>query len=126
VVLRTDRRSLSQIAINLAANAIKFTEAGRVQLQLQQQRDGKRLLTHIRVADTGVGIKPEDQALLFNPFTQVDAGAARRRQGSGLGLHLSQKLAQLIGGRIRVESEPGKGSVFTVTLPSDPSSEPVL
>ena len=126
VVLRTDRRSLSQIAINLAANAIKFTEAGRVQLQLQQQRDGKRLLTHIRVADTGVGIKPEDQALLFNPFTQVDAGAARRRQGSGLGLHLSQKLAQLIGGRIRVESEPGKGSVFTVTLPSNPTSEPAL
>jgi two-component system sensor histidine kinase EvgS len=97
-----------------------------VRLQLEQQRDGERLLTHIRVADTGVGIKPEDQALLFNAFARVDAGAARRRQGSGLGLHLSQKLAQRIGGRIGVESEPGKGSVFTVTLPSDPAVEPVL
>jgi PAS domain S-box-containing protein len=119
VVLRTDRRSLSQIAINLAANAIKFTEKGEVVLELGQRRDNGRLLTDIRVTDTGIGIRPDEQAKLFQAFTQLDSGSTRRHEGTGLGLHLSQKLAQLIGGAICFESEVDKGSMFMVTLPGE-------
>jgi two-component system sensor histidine kinase/response regulator len=117
VVLHTDRRSLSQIVINLAANAVKFTETGRVRLELSQHRHEGRLVVEVRVVDTGVGIRPEDHPLLFQAFTQFDSGSAPRREGTGLGLHLSQRLAQLIGGSLGFQSEPGKGSVFIVTLP---------
>jgi PAS domain S-box-containing protein len=114
--LLTDRRTLSQIAINLIGNAIKFTEKGKVSVELIQWRDGGSLLTELRVTDTGVGIRPEEQAKLFQAFTQLDSGSTRRHEGTGLGLHLSQKLAQLIGGRIVLSSEPGKGSTFTLAL----------
>jgi PAS domain S-box-containing protein len=116
VVLRTDRRSLSQIVINLAANAIKFTETGGVVLKLQQRRRKAGVVTRIWVTDTGIGIAPAQRDKLFQAFTQLDSGSTRRHDGTGLGLHLSQKLAQLIGGAISVKSEPGMGSVFTVTI----------
>jgi PAS domain S-box-containing protein len=114
LVIHTDQRALSQIIINLANNAIKFTEQGSVQLQLdRRQANGQRLVA-ISVIDTGIGIRPEDQDRLFKAFEQVDA--SRRFEGTGLGLHLSQKLAALIGGHIEFESEHGQGSRFTLVI----------
>jgi PAS domain S-box-containing protein len=116
-VVQTDRRALSQIIINLTNNAIKFTEQGQVSLQLEQRRDNGRVLTEIRVLDTGIGIRPEDQIKLFEAFSQVDVAAARRHEGTGLGLYLSQKLATLLRGSISFVSTYGQGSTFTITLP---------
>jgi protein-histidine pros-kinase len=116
IVVRADRRALNQILINLASNAIKFTDCGSVLLELSQPRDGQGMQTEISVADTGVGIRPEDQTRLFQAFAQVGTGGRRRSEGTGLGLHLSQKLAELLGGQITVQSEYGKGSRFTLVL----------
>jgi PAS domain S-box-containing protein len=116
IYLYSDRRTVSQIAINLIGNAIKFTEKGRVEVALAQRRHQGSSLTELRVTDTGIGIKPEEQDLLFQAFTQLDSGSTRRHEGTGLGLHLSQKLAQLIGGHIELESEFGKGSTFTLVI----------
>jgi protein-histidine pros-kinase len=115
-VAQTDRRALSQIVINLANNAIKFTEQGQVSLQLEQRREDGRLVTEVRVVDSGIGIRPEDQARLFEAFSQMDMSAARRPEGTGLGLHLSQKLAALLRGSISFVSTSGQGSTFTITL----------
>ena len=113
--LRTDRRVLSQIVINLTNNAIKFTERGSVRIRARRhEKNGSRAL-EISVEDTGIGIRPEDQAKLFTAFGQVDAKTGR--EGTGLGLHLSQKLAEALGGRIELRSEYGKGSTFTLVLP---------
>jgi protein-histidine pros-kinase len=119
IVLQADRRALNQILINLVNNAIKFTEHGSVQLGLHQRNENGRQLTEISVADTGIGIRLEDQTKLFRAFSQVDASDSRRHEGTGLGLHLSQKLAQLLGGQITVQSELGIGSTFTLALPAD-------
>jgi signal transduction histidine kinase len=116
LVVQTDRRALSQIVLNLLNNASKFTERGSVCVALaRREADGKAVI-EISVQDTGVGIRPEDQARLFAAFTQVDA-ATRRQEGTGLGLHLSQKLAALLGGAISCRSEYGKGSTFTLQIP---------
>jgi len=114
----TDRRALTQILLNLTNNAIKFTDRGRVRIEVKQQRvDGNGALrTQFAVQDTGVGIAVEDQSKLFQSFEQVGPRGTRRREGAGLGLHLSQKLATLLGGRIEVESELGKGSCFMLVL----------
>ncbi|MCI0534024.1 MAG: PAS domain S-box protein [Verrucomicrobiales bacterium] len=117
IIVRTDRRALNQILINLANNGIKFTERGSVRLGLARRRDGGRTLTEISVSDTGVGIRAEDQAKLFQAFGQL--GPRRHKEGTGLGLHLSQRLAQLLSGGITFRSEPGQGSTFIVILPSD-------
>jgi protein-histidine pros-kinase len=115
-VVRVDRRALSQILLNLTHNAIKFTDRGSVRLELAQRRENGRTVTELSVADTGVGIRPEDQAKLFQAFGQLGATARRRGEGTGLGLHLSQKLAVLLGGQITFQSEVGKGSRFTLVL----------
>ena len=113
-VIRTDRRTVRQILINLANNAIKFTDKGWVQIRLTRRSvDGARIA--IEVIDTGIGIKPEDQTRLFRAFEQVHAG--RRTEGTGLGLHLCHKLANLIKAQIEFESDFGKGSRFTLLLP---------
>ncbi|MFZ2853882.1 MAG: PAS domain S-box protein [Rhodocyclaceae bacterium] len=117
VVVRTDRRALSQIVINLTNNAIKYTEHGEVVIALAERRDEERGYAEISVVDTGCGIKPEDQARLFQAFTQLESASGRRYEGTGLGLHLSQKLSDLIGGRIAFHSEYGKGSTFTLAIP---------
>jgi PAS domain S-box-containing protein len=117
LVVSTDRRALSQILLNLANNAIKFTEKGGVRLVLARRSDDGRTLTEVGVADTGVGIRKEDQVKLFEAFSQLGSGH-RAHEGTGLGLHLSQKLAALLGGRISFESEYGKGSLFRLTLGS--------
>ncbi len=119
----TDRRALSQILINLTNNAIKFTEKGGVRLEVRQHHENGRVRTEISVADTGMGIRPEDQAKLFQAFTRVTTDDARRFEGTGLGLHLSQKLAQLLGGFITLESEYGKGSRFTLVLGTNKEEE---
>jgi len=112
IVVTTDRRALHQILLNLLNNAIKFTKQGHVSLDLRRT-DG---FVEFVVTDTGIGIVEEDQEKLFFAFTQLDNSSTRRFEGSGLGLHLSQKLAGLIGGVITVESARERGSCFTFAL----------
>jgi PAS domain S-box-containing protein len=116
-IVQTDRRALSQILLNLTNNAIKFTDRGQVCLALKQRQDSGRGLMANSVMDTGTGIGPEDQSKLLEAFSQVDMSVARRHEGTGLGLHLSQKLAELLRGRITFCSTYGQGSTFTVTIP---------
>jgi PAS domain S-box-containing protein len=117
LVVQVDRRALSQIVLNLLNNAIKFTEHGGVRITLcRQVVDGKHMI-ELDVEDTGVGIRLADQERLFSAFTQVDSAVRRGQEGTGLGLHLSQKLAGLLGGTISCRSEYGKGSTFTLQLP---------
>lgn len=115
--VRADRRALQQIVTNLANNAIKYTDEGSVRIELCERVEGERHFVEVQVQDTGIGIKPEDQARLFQAFEQVDPSLTRRFEGAGLGLYLSQKLAKLLGGGIRVSSEYGVGSTFTLSLP---------
>jgi two-component system, sensor histidine kinase and response regulator len=119
LVLNTDRRAVSQILLNLTSNAIKFTEHGEVRIVLDRQRDSGKSWTQLSVHDTGIGILPEDQPKLFQVFSQVECKTSRRKrnEGAGLGLHLSRKLAELLGGQINFKSEYGKGSTFTISLP---------
>lgn len=117
--VQTDRRALSQILLNLVNNAIKFTDQGEVRIELVQHRPDGRTRTEISVVDTGVGVRPEDQATLFQAFTQVHTSAKARHEGTGLGLHLSQKLAALLRGHITFQSEYGTGSTFTLVLLGD-------
>src|SRR6266852_6132332 len=119
LVVRTDRRALNQIILNLANNAIKFTERGRVHIRLRQGQSDGRPITEISVEDTGIGIRAEDQSKLFDPFSQADVPIRRGHEGTGLGLHLSRKLAELLGGQITFRSEFGKGSTFTLRLPAN-------
>ena len=114
VVAVSDRRALQQILLNLANNAIKYTESGSVTIELQRPLDGR---TAIAVRDTGIGIREEDRARLFQAFEQLDASSTRRFHGVGLGLHLSQRLATLIGASLDCDSTYGEGSTFTLTLP---------
>ncbi|HEY2394818.1 MAG TPA: ATP-binding protein [Rudaea sp.] len=117
VIIPTDRRTLSQIVINLINNAIKYTDVGNVVVTVARVREAEGIVTAISVADTGSGIRSEDQAKLFQAFSQVDSSSTRRFEGTGLGLHLSQKLAALLGGQITLVSEYGKGSTFTLHIP---------
>jgi PAS domain S-box-containing protein len=115
-VVQTDRRALTQILLNLSNNAIKFTESGKVFIELRLVDVEGRPWTTFRVTDTGIGIRADDQKKLFNAFERINPGGGRRQEGTGLGLHLSERLANLLGGRIALESEPGKGSTFTLML----------
>jgi signal transduction histidine kinase len=114
--IRTDPRRLKQILINLLGNAVKFTPEGG-SIGLEVAGDEERREVRITVWDTGIGIAPDDMKKLFQPFVQVDDSLARRYEGTGLGLTLTARLTELLGGTITVESETGKGSRFTVTLP---------
>ena len=116
IVLQTDRRALSQILFNLGSNAIKFTERGQVQLELARRSSHGRSVTAITVTDTGIGIRAEDQAKLFQAFEQLGTDGRNNREDTGLGLYLSQKLAGLLGGTITFASEPGRGSTFTLEI----------
>jgi signal transduction histidine kinase len=114
----TDRRALSQIVINLVNNAIKYTDHGEVVVTLTRRAGiAGRAMAEISVRDTGCGIKAEDQARLFQAFSQLDTSSTRRHEGAGLGLHLSQKIATLLTGHIAFSSEPGKGSTFSIWVP---------
>jgi signal transduction histidine kinase len=116
--LTADPLRLKQILLNLLSNACKFTKQGEVALRVRKVADARDWV-ELAVADTGIGLTAEQQAKLFQDFTQADSLTARRYGGTGLGLALSRKLARMMGGDVTVTSEPGKGSVFTVRLPSD-------
>jgi signal transduction histidine kinase len=112
-----DERKVKQILLNLLSNAVKFTpEGGRVQVNAAAV-DG---MAEISVADTGIGIAPEDQEVIFEEFRQVGSDYARNPEGTGLGLALARKLVELHGGRIWVKSQVGQGSTFTFTIPVNP------
>jgi signal transduction histidine kinase/CheY-like chemotaxis protein len=113
--LYSDEAKVSQILRNFLSNAIKFTERGEVRVTARYLEDENAIA--FGVADTGSGIAPEDQELIFQEFTQIDSPLQRRVQGTGLGLPLCRKLAELLGGRVGVESEPGVGSTFTAVIP---------
>ena len=113
----TDRRSLRQILLNLADNAIKYTETGSVRIAVYRSDGNGVAAINVSVADTGVGIKPEDLEKLFEAFEQLDPSNTRSFAGTGLGLHLSRSLAEVLGGDLRVESTHGSGSTFTLSLP---------
>jgi len=115
VMIHTDRRALSQIVLNITNNAIKFTPQGSVRLELAgASRDGAQFAA-IHVVDTGIGIKPEDKEKLFGSFQRLNEES--RVEGTGLGLYLSGKLVELIGGHVEFESDYGRGSRFTVLVP---------
>ena len=120
-----DATRVKQVLFNLLNNAIKFTKQGGVVLQVtkETQAAGTTVLL-FSVQDTGVGMRPETLSQLFKRFYQVDAGTARLHEGTGLGLEISQSLAQLMGGRIEVQSEWQKGSCFTFFLPVQPCDPP--
>jgi PAS domain S-box-containing protein len=113
----TDVTRLRQILINLVGNAIKFTEAGEIRIVASLQRsDGCPPLLRFDVSDTGIGITSEQVALIFRPFTQAESSTNRRFGGTGLGLTISKRLANMLGGDISVTSMPGKGSTFHLTV----------
>lgn len=114
-----DSNRLKQVLINLLGNAVKFTDKGEVVLEVGSRalaEDEGRVELHFKVKDTGIGISPENQSKLFQPFSQVDSSKTRNYGGTGLGLAISRGIVERMGGRIWVESEMGKGSVFHVKL----------
>ncbi len=122
--LFNDRRRIEQVLLNLLSNAVKFTERGGVTLFVDSVEDfvvapgaGAQAAVRVLVRDTGIGIAERDLPMLFEPFRQVDSGLARQHEGTGLGLSICRRLCELMGGEIRVRSEPGVGSTFTVILP---------
>jgi len=115
--LTVDPMRLRQILFNLLSNACKFTKGGEVKLKVRRLVDGRDWI-EVAVADSGIGMTLEQQAKVFQEFTQADTSTAQRFGGTGLGLAITRKLARMMGGDVTVASEPGKGSVFTVRLPT--------
>jgi signal transduction histidine kinase/CheY-like chemotaxis protein len=113
-----DGGRLRQVLVNLVANAVKFTEQGEVEVSVEAgQREGSRVWLHVAVRDTGIGIPREQQRRIFEPFTQADGSMTRRYGGTGLGLAISAQLVTLMGGRLSVDSAPGRGSTFHLAVP---------
>jgi signal transduction histidine kinase len=110
---RGDGRRLTQVLINLVGNAIKFTDAGEVAIKAEANNG----LFQVSVCDTGPGISAADQAKLFQEFQQADNAITKKKGGTGLGLAISKRIIEMHGGKIWVESEPGRGSTFSFTLP---------
>jgi signal transduction histidine kinase len=116
----TDREKLRQILLNLLDNAVKFTERGEIKITASQQNGSLKLV----VSDTGIGIEKEELNQVFEEFHRGDSSSSKKYRGTGLGLAIAKKFVNLLGGDISVESEVGRGSVFTVMLPLDASTEP--
>jgi signal transduction histidine kinase len=117
--LHADEMRLRQTLLNLMSNANKFTERGTISVDARQRQENGRDWITIAVADTGIGMTPEQMGKLFQEFSQADASTTRKYGGTGLGLAISKRFCQMMGGDITVESEPGEGSVFTVLLPRE-------
>jgi PAS domain S-box-containing protein len=115
--MNSDLTKVRQILFNLLSNACKFTEKGRITLEVSRQRENDVDEILFRVADTGIGMTAEHQAKLFHPFSQADASTMRRYGGTGLGLAITKRFCEMMGGDITVASEPGNGSTFMVRLP---------
>jgi PAS domain S-box-containing protein len=118
--IMTDPTRLKQILLNLVSNAVKFTSDGGSVTVRAKKLDGE---IQISVSDTGIGIPKEQRERIFEPFVQLDSSLSRRYEGTGLGLALTKRLVELLGGRIWVESEPDKGSTFHFTIPLDTGTE---
>jgi signal transduction histidine kinase len=113
--IASDRQKVKQILLNLLSNALKFTHEGQV--IIRAQRLPKERALALSVVDTGIGVAAADQERIFEDFRQLDNSPTRAYGGTGLGLSICRRLAQMLGGRIAVQSEVGKGSTFTLTLP---------
>lgn len=116
--METDPGKVQQILLNLLSNAVKFTDEGSVRLDVEH-REGE---VWLRVSDTGIGIRSEEQERIFEPFSQVDGTYSERESGTGLGLAITRNLAELLGGSVGLQSAPGEGSTFTVRLPDRSSA----
>jgi len=133
--IQTDAMRLSQIVNNLLSNAFKFTEKGTVALDIALAKEGwspaspslaaAENVVAFAISDTGIGVRPEQQQVIFEAFQQADGTTSRRFGGTGLGLSISRELAALLGGEIRLESEPGKGSTFTLYVPLETGHAPI-
>ncbi len=125
--IETDRTMLNQILMNLVSNAIKFTDEGK-SVVLTSEADPVAKVLHLKVTDQGIGIPPERQASIFEPFEQADNTITRKYGGTGLGLSITQKLVAILGGMLSLESAVGQGSTFTLSLPykevDSPNEEP--
>ncbi len=111
-----DPTRLRQVILNLVGNAIKFTDHGEVVLRVEgQSQDAEGMLLHYAISDTGIGIPPDKQKLIFEPFSQADTSTTRKYGGTGLGLSISSRLIEMMGGKLGLESEPGKGTTFHFT-----------
>jgi len=120
--MRSDPVKVRQSLINLLSNAAKFTNQGRVELEVVRSGTGTDASVHFRVTDTGIGMSPAQVAKLFQRFNQADSSTTRRFGGTGLGLSITKAFASMLGGDIAVQSAPGEGTAFTLTLPADSSS----
>jgi signal transduction histidine kinase len=115
--LHADQMRLRQALLNLMSNANKFTERGTISIDARQVQENRRDWVTIAVADTGIGMTPEQMGKLFQEFSQADVSTTRKYGGTGLGLAISKRFCQMMGGDITVESEPGRGSTFTIRVP---------
>lgn len=113
IVLYTDEQRIGQVLRNFVSNALKFTAAGEVRVTAAPEGDDVRFT----VTDTGIGVVPADQQRIFEDFAQVDGPIQRRVRGTGLGLPLTRKLAAVLGGRVELQSEVGRGSRFSLVVP---------
>jgi signal transduction histidine kinase len=113
LIIKSDSRRAKQVIINLVSNAVKFTDKGEIAINAAKKDKG----VEVSVADTGIGIKKENMKKLFKQFSRIHIAGRTRREGTGLGLYLSKKIADLLGGEIKVKSEFGKGSKFAFILP---------
>jgi signal transduction histidine kinase len=116
-MIHADQMRLRQALLNLMSNANKFTEKGTVTIAAHQKQENGRDWITLSVADTGIGMTPEQMSKLFQEFSQASSATASKYGGTGLGLTISRRFCQMMGGNITVESAPGKGSTFTIRLP---------
>jgi signal transduction histidine kinase len=116
--MRGDLTKVRQMLLNLLSNASKFTSSGRIDLDVAREKDGDDEELVFRVRDTGIGMTPEQQQRVFEAFSQAEASTSRKFGGTGLGLAISKRFCEMMGGGIALESEPGKGSTFTIRLPA--------